>query len=68
LPWGIALLLVFFFNARIVLAQSDRATITGTVKDVSGALVAGAPVVVTNPKGEEGFRLGRQVRTRARGD
>lgn len=43
-----ALLLVFFFNAWKVLAQSDRATISGTVKDVSGALVAGAQVVVTN--------------------
>jgi len=43
-----ALLLVFFFNARRVLAQSDRATISGTVKDVSGALVAGSQVVVTN--------------------
>jgi len=63
-----ALLLVFFFNAWKVLAQSDRATISGTVKDVSGALVAGAPVAVTNPKREEGFRPGRQVRTRARGD
>ena len=43
-----ALLLVFFFNAWKVLAQSDRATISGTVKDVSGALVADAQVVVTN--------------------
>jgi hypothetical protein len=43
-----ALLLVFFFNAWKVLAQSDRATISGTVNDVSGALVAGAQVIVTN--------------------
>jgi len=43
-----ALLLVFFFNAWKVLAQSDRATIRGTVKDVSGALVEDAQVVVTN--------------------
>jgi hypothetical protein len=43
-----ALLLVFFFNTWKVLAQSDRATISGTVKDVSGALVAGAQVIVTN--------------------
>jgi Carboxypeptidase regulatory-like domain/TonB dependent receptor len=43
-----ALLLVFFFNAWKVLAQSDRATMSGTVKDVSGALVAGAQVVLTN--------------------
>jgi len=43
-----ALLLVFFFNTWKVLGQSDRATISGTVKDVSGALVAGAQVVVTN--------------------
>jgi hypothetical protein len=43
-----AVLLVFFFNAWKVLAQSDRATISGTVKDVSGALVADAQVVVTN--------------------
>src|SRR4029077_6432207 len=31
-----------------VLAQSDRATISGTVEDASGALVADAQVVVTN--------------------
>ena len=31
-----------------MLAQSDRATITGTVRDGSGALVAGAQVTATN--------------------
>ncbi|HZW92749.1 MAG TPA: carboxypeptidase regulatory-like domain-containing protein [Candidatus Eremiobacteraceae bacterium] len=43
-----ALFLLLFFNAWEMFAQSDRATISGTVKDVSGALVAHAQVVVTN--------------------
>ncbi len=43
-----ALFLAFFFSAGEMFAQSDRATISGTVKDVSGALVAGAQLVVTN--------------------
>jgi hypothetical protein len=43
-----ALFLVFFLNTAEMLAQSDRATLSGTVKDVSGALVADARVVVTN--------------------
>jgi len=41
-------LLVLLLGAREMLAQSDHATITGTVKDVSGALVAGAEVTATN--------------------
>jgi hypothetical protein len=43
-----ALVLLFLFNAGEMFAQSDRATINGTVKDASGALVARAQVVVTN--------------------
>jgi hypothetical protein len=43
-----ALFLLLFFNASGMFAQSDRATISGTVKDVSGALVARAQVAVTN--------------------
>jgi Carboxypeptidase regulatory-like domain len=43
-----ALILVFLLKTGEMLAQSDRATITGAVADVSGALVAGAQVTVTN--------------------
>src|SRR3954451_592330 len=33
---------------RAAMAQVDRATLTGTVKDVAGAVVPGATVTVTN--------------------
>src|SRR3954447_26318845 len=33
---------------RLALAQVDRATLTGTVKDSAGAVVPGATVTVTN--------------------
>jgi hypothetical protein len=43
--WVIALM---FISATLVVAQSDRGTITGTVADSTGAVVPGATVVVTN--------------------
>ena len=41
-------LLVLLISTREMPAQSDRATITGVVTDVSGAVVAGAQVAATN--------------------
>jgi len=43
-----ALFLVCLFNAWEIFAQSDRATLSGIVKDGSGALIAGGQVLVTN--------------------
>jgi Carboxypeptidase regulatory-like domain len=40
--------LVLLFSAREALAQSDRAAITGTVRDISGAVVVGAQIVATS--------------------
>ena len=37
----------FFFLAALM-AQSDRATMTGTVKDSSGAIIPGVSVTATN--------------------
>jgi len=42
------LLLVSFASVIPLLAQSDRATLTGTVSDTSGAVVPGATVTATN--------------------
>jgi len=42
-----AVLLLLFFSTREILAQSDRAAITGAVHDPSGALIAGASVTAT---------------------
>jgi hypothetical protein len=42
------LLLLFLTTNRIMLAQSDRTSITGTVRDTSGAVIPGARVSVTN--------------------
>jgi hypothetical protein len=44
----ISLSLVLFLLLGAALAQSDRASITGTVKDSSGAVVSGVTVTVTN--------------------
>src|SRR5581483_5943763 len=38
----------FFLLAVVAFAQSDRGTITGTIADPAGAVVAGAPVAVRN--------------------
>jgi hypothetical protein len=40
-----------FGLACIILAQSDRGTITGTVTDPAGAVVAGAQVQIRNLAG-----------------
>ena len=45
---GVALCLVLVLGTGQALAQSDRATISGTVKDSTGALIIGARVIVTN--------------------
>src|SRR5208337_3513566 len=43
-----AVLLMGVFGAGAILAQSERATITGTVHDSSGAVVPAANVKITN--------------------
>ena len=42
------LLLITAFGARPILAQSERGTVTGTVRDVTGAVVPAANVKLTN--------------------
>src|ERR1051326_8056429 len=39
---------IILLNAGAALAQSDRGTITGTVSDPAGAVVAGAPIQAKN--------------------
>ena len=56
--WG-AICLAALFLAVIAFAQSDNSTISGIVKDPSGAAVSGAKVVVRN----EGTGFERQVTT-----
>jgi hypothetical protein len=43
-----AIVLGLFALAGAILAQSDRGTITGTVTDPAGAVVAGAQVEIRN--------------------
>jgi len=40
----------FLFTAAVAQAQVDRATLTGTVKDSSGAVVPGATITITGPQ------------------
>lgn len=44
----VLLLVVVLLGLGTIVAQSDRASITGTVKDASGAVIADAKIVVTN--------------------
>jgi hypothetical protein len=48
----IAVFVLAIFLASCVLAQSNSGTITGTVTDPSGAVVAGASVSINNPVSE----------------
>jgi Carboxypeptidase regulatory-like domain len=48
----IAVFVLAIFLASCVLAQSNSGTITGTVTDPSGAVVAGASVSISNPVSE----------------
>jgi len=48
MKFWIVVCVVFLFTAGETFAQSDRAIISGTVKDASGALIAGAQVGATN--------------------
>src|SRR5580692_8877356 len=43
-----SLISVLLFTAGEILAQSDRASITGTVEDSSGSVVSGARVIAIN--------------------
>src|SRR5579862_415936 len=46
--YAVALLAIVVFGALPMFAQFDTGTITGTVTDASGALVAHAAITVTN--------------------
>ncbi len=48
----IAVFIAASFLASYVLAQSNSGTITGRVADSSGAVIAGASVLVSNPVSE----------------
>ncbi len=50
---GLMVLALVFLLALPAMAQLDRATLTGTISDPSGAALAGAKVTITNP--ETGF-------------
>ena len=43
-------LLAVFFGAVALFAQSDRGTITGTISDPAGAVVAAAAIEARNPQ------------------
>ena len=59
----LAVLLVFA-SPSLVLGQSDRGTITGTVTDPTGAVIAGATVTATNI----GTAVSTQTKTTSAGD
>ncbi len=56
-------MMVIFLTASLGFAQSDNSTISGVVKDPTGAIVAGARVTVQN----EGTTFERQTTTNASG-
>jgi len=45
---GLIVLMALLLSTGEMLAQSDRAAITGTITDVSGAVIAGAWLIATN--------------------
>src|ERR1700679_473534 len=61
---ALAVLLAFVLGAPSGWAQSQQGSILGTVKDASGAMVAGATVTLTNT--DEG--VVRTTKTNASGD
>ncbi len=46
--FGIAAMVLAFVAGSSVFAQTSNGTITGVVRDASGAVISGAKVVVTN--------------------
>jgi hypothetical protein len=48
MKFGLIVFSVLFFTTGTVRAQSDRASITGTVRDASGAVIAGVQVTAAN--------------------
>jgi hypothetical protein len=48
MKFGLIVFSVLFFTTGTVRAQSDRASITGTVRDASGAIIAGVQVTASN--------------------
>ena len=54
--WGLGVLLVIGLPS-VSLAQSERGTISGAVRDASGAIVQGARVQATNPATNENYEL-----------
>jgi hypothetical protein len=52
-----AILATTFLSAGFLVAQSERGTIAGTVRDTSGAVIQGANVTVINPSTNETFKL-----------
>lgn len=49
MKFGLMVFSVLLFGAGEILAQSNRASITGTIKDPSGAVIPGVGVMLTNP-------------------
>ena len=60
----VALCLAFIYSANIAFAQVDTGTILGTVRDNTGAVIAGATVTVQN----EGTSFSQTTRTSTSGD
>src|SRR6202051_498414 len=48
----------FFGISSILFAQSDRGTITGTVTDPGGLVIAGAPIEVRNTGNGANYQVG----------
>ncbi len=52
------LVVVTLLSTSLLFAQSDRGTITGTISDPGGAIVASAPVQVKNVDTAAAFQVG----------